>query len=627
MADIDVHITPDSTLMLSAAIRLRSGAEASPGVTLVLGGAGIAFDSVIGAPGSQLVLSGERDTAHLRFPNPVRRAGEIVVRAWWRAPARVGRNVAVGRQGALASWGGLWYPVPAWPAGGQASLLVPGTTRITVPAEWRTLSNGRLVDSAVAQGVRTETWRSPQPVARSFIAGPYAVAWHRVGQARVGVYLLPRHAGRSVEYAAAIPRFVRILAERFGPYPFESFAIAELPGSLAPPGFGGRSEQGYFIAHTDALDGPGVNVPLFAHELAHMWFPNLVDSRPPGDDMMDEALASYSVALVREETDGDSAATAELVDGNPDFSERGYFQYVRLGADEPLMADYSPFIARAKGPMVYRMLRGRVGDRVFFGTLQGFIRRYAHRSASLADLRQAFLLAAPGDTGLSDFFAQWLDRPGAPVLDLTWALRVGGQPGITVRIAQRGARFRMPLELAVDGSSGSVIHTVQISDSVHTFEFASPGTPSGVRMDPGHRLLLWRPEFGPPAGGAGDWPLDRWRAWLDDQTRWLMERYGVESVALAVADSGRIAWGREHGTPGAAVLERALLDSINASGRRDTLIQRTTAGSDSVSLFAGIPAVGQGSLIVARGGWGGRQLVQHLAQEIALRYGWRRVPR
>jgi hypothetical protein len=537
----------------------------------------------------------------------------------------------VGQDGAIASWSGLWYPVPAWPADGQPSLLVSGTIRITVPAYWRTLSNGTLVDSTLAAGVRTETWRSVLAVARSFIAGPYEVHWHHVEQTAVGTYLLPRHAARSGEYAAAIPRFVRILEDRFGPYPFESFAIAELPRSLAPPGFGGRSEQGYFIAHTDALEGPGTNVALFAHELAHMWFPNLVDSRPPGDDMMDEAIANYAVGLVREVTEGDSAATAELVDGSPDFSERAYFQHVRLGVDEPLMADYSPLIARAKGPMVYRMLRERVGDQAFFETIQAFARRYARRSASLADLRRAFLESVPRDTGLAHFFDQWLDRPGAPILDVTWeGARIAARQKVRVTVVQRGDRYRLPLDLVVDGTEGSVHHVVQIGDSAQTFVFDSPGAPTGVRVDPDHRLLLWRAEFGPPAETASAWSVDRWRSWLDDQARWLMERYEVNGVAVTVAEAGRVVWRAKQGVdPSVAALglAQALTDSLTPSDRTDTLHLAWQSTAQEVVLFAGMPTTGQGCVIVARGGWGGRQLALHLAQEIALRYGWRTIPR
>ena len=141
--------------------------------------------------------------------------------------------------GAFASWGGNWYPWPAAAPDADPSL----------------------------------------------VAAPYVVTRSRVGTTDVATHLMPRQASKAALFAAAIPPMVDVLARAYGPYPFDTFGIAAVPASVAPPGMVGRSEQGYFLAHEHALDDDTVNVALFAHELAHMWWPNLVDSKPPGDDM------------------------------------------------------------------------------------------------------------------------------------------------------------------------------------------------------------------------------------------------------------------------------------------------------------------------------------------------------
>jgi hypothetical protein len=289
-----------------------------------------------------------------------------------------------------------------------------------------------------------------------------------------------------------------------------------------------------------------VDLPFFAHELAHMWWPNLVDSRPPGDDMVDEGMASHGAALVVEALRGPAAAREYLRAGAAQFSARGFFHLWRTGGDERLMADYPLFPSRSKGAWVYLMLRDRVGDEAFFGTLRRIARE--RRSLSLQELRDAFVRAVPADSGLSRFFADWLDRPGAPVLDVSWER---ASRGVRVRVAQRTAPYRLPLEIEVGGSAGRALRRVELRDSVQTFTLAYAGVPRAVRIDPAHRLLLWGPEFGPVPGVTPPWTRARSRAWLEREIPWLMRGFNVTAVSVAVLDSGRVAWSAGFGASGA----------------------------------------------------------------------------
>jgi hypothetical protein len=548
--DISVDVQADSGRFgQSGTVVLRASATADSTLVLTLAHGAVGFVELSPPAGARWTLNEAKDTARIVLPARPAAGSEVAVRFRARSlVARGGRAFAVDTAGAFASYGGNWYPRPAVPAGGDPDPAAAGRIRLTVPAAWRTLSSGRMVDSASAAGRRTETWESRREIARSFIAAPFRPGRQRVGGIDVGAYLLPSHAGRAPTYAAAIARAVEVLQRAYGPYPFETFGIAELPASLAPPGFGGRSEPGYFVAHTHALDADSVDVAFFAHELAHMWWPNLVDSRPPGDDMVDEGIASHGAALVVEALHGPAAARAYLREGAAQFSARGFFHLWRTGGDERLMADYPLFPARSKGAWVFLMLRDRVGDEVFFGTLRRIARE--QRSISLQDLRDAFVRAAPADSSLPRFFADWLDRPGAPVLDVVWE-RAGA--GVRVRVAQRTAPYRLPLEIEVDGSAGRALRRVELRDSVQTFTLAYAGVPRGVRIDPAHRLLLWEPELGPVPGVTPAWTRAQSRAWLAREIPWLMRGFNVTAASVAILDSGRVAWSAGFGAPGVRV--------------------------------------------------------------------------
>ena len=617
--DLDVQVLPESrTFTIAGTARLRAEGGGAPAEVTLVVGSGVVFDSARASVSAAFAYGGARDSLFVRVTAPASPT-ELDVTFFAHTERDLGRSL-VRSQGAMVSWGARWYPVLAWPPDSVPDLEFPGTTRISVPHRWRTLAPGVLVDSVLSGDQRVELWRTARRTARSFVAAEFIPRWTTVGTARVGVYLLLHHTLRAEEYARAIPCMVRELSRFFGPYPFESFGIAELPAEVAPPGFGGRSEPGYFIAHTDALDGAGVNVPLFAHELTHMWFPNTVDSRPPGDDMMDEAIATYGVTLYRETQGGRAVARREIIDGNPDFSMRAYFHEVRSGTDEPLMADYSPVIARAKGPIVYDMLRRRVGDSAFFDVWQRFVLRGG--SVSLADLRHEYRLRTPRDTGLVTFFEEWLDRTGAPVID------VKSTSAGRVTLTQFGNLYTLDVPLRLYASGGITDTVLHIAERTRVYQVRPNGALRRVDLDPEDELLLWKPRFGPPPTAPASWSEARWLGWMQAEVAWLMRSYEVRGVALAVLRPGRATISRTYGSdvPRSLPAVNALQDSLRV--RRDTVeVRWLAAADDDVTLAIGHPEAGQGVVVVARSGWGGRQLAMHLAQRVAIQERWRRVPR
>jgi hypothetical protein len=210
---------------------------------------------------------------------------------------------------------------------------------------------------------------------------------------------------------------------------------------------------------------------------------------------------------------------------NPVQSALGYFYLVRRGDDEPLAALAGPAahnLSDSKGMWFHHMLRKRMGDDAFFAAPRTLFERFEGRRATLDDLR-AIVLAAGDDPGMESFLAQWLDRQGAPEIDLEWwSVDRGRAVEVTLEQTHRGEPFHLQLELAIDLLDGTtVVEAVDLAQSRATFRFELPHRAVAVRLDPHHRLLLWRPEYGPPpsrepaaaadppspaAGGAADAP-------------------------------------------------------------------------------------------------------------------------
>jgi CubicO group peptidase (beta-lactamase class C family) len=577
--DMEVVVEPDAGRFTnSGQVRLRLLTGYSHGPNLQVAQGDVALESV-NAPGASVGFNPTRDASSVRFAEPFQKGAEVTVSFRCRTLKEMGgRMFAVRKEGAFASWGGLWYPAPAWDRNAQPQRFAPGTTRLTLPAAWHALSTGRLIESKATASTRTETWATREKVGRSFICAAYVASRQKIGNTEVGVYLLREHADKARMYAAAVPPMVRILENHFGPYPFETFGIAEVPAELAPPGFVGRSEPGYFIAHQHAFDGDEVDVALFAHELTHMWLPNYVESVPPGDDMVDEAIANYGAALVIEATRGVRAATENLVRGNAVQSARGYFHLWRLGMDEPLMADYSPLVARAKGPWFYHMLRQRVGDPLFFNTWKEIIRRHARGSISLRDVRESFLRVAPPEAKLERFFADWLDRAGAPVIDLEWSEASDARrPRVSIRLRQRTTPYQLSLPVVVESGKNRRVQVLEINTQEETFVIDSPGKPTGVMLDPEYRLLLWRDEFGTVPKVTNEWSDERWRAWFDREADWLRQMYHVPGASFALIDNFQVVWAQGYGVTRESSSGKVDVETLFQAGDLSQTVSALTA--------------------------------------------------
>lgn len=406
---------------------------------------------------------------------------------------------------ATASWTTAWYPVPA--PGAEESFgsgLIATTGRVTfdIPVHWRTVSCGDLAERTEQGDRATEVWVVDEPRALGFAAGPFTHGVVRAGDRSVGVYRLSAEGAMVDAQARALDRVIDAMADRFGEYPYSRFGIAEAPDAV--PGFWAASEQGFILAKPTVFAATDGNLPLFAHEAAHAWWGNLVGTDGAGGIFLSESLSQYGAVLAIETIEGEEAATRFLRFSRPEYiarqCARGYFQVIRDADDRAISSieeggGVNHTIADAKGHWVHHMLRRRVGDRVYFGTLRALKERFRDREMTLNDFREAFVSAAP-DARLERFFEQWLDRPGAPVLDLDWSAAGSDSVDVTITQRQAGEPYELDLEIEMAGVGPPRVATITVAAREQTVRLESPFRTNVVRLDPNHRVLRWTPEYG-----------------------------------------------------------------------------------------------------------------------------------
>ncbi len=206
--------------------------------------------------------------------------------------------------------------------------------------------------------------------------------------------------------------YIRLYSDQIGAYPFDEFSVVSSP---LPTGFGMPTLTYLGI---DVLRLPFIKATSLGHEVLHNWWGNGVYVDYERGNWC-EGLTTFMADYYYKERESAQAARAMRLDWLRDFAA------VAPGQDFPLREftarshGTSQIVGYHKAAYVFLMLRDLLGTHSFDAGLRRFWRDHRFRRASWDDLRRAF--EQQSGRSLSAFFAQWLDRAGAPELKITAA--------------------------------------------------------------------------------------------------------------------------------------------------------------------------------------------------------------
>ena len=515
--DLELVLLPEEgALEMNGTMRVRLAGEPSLGPSLAIAGKSKALRLVsLGVPGeagdgatveldARTPVVPGLPVANVRFDHPLPTGSELELSFEAVSQGR-GSQFLVEERIAFGSWTDAWHPLPVFDRATESlssQLVAIGTTTFHLPPGWESACNGKRVAREVTEDGVREVWDLTQPLARSFAAGPFHSQQHTAGGLTVTVSRLRDTGGAFDMHAVAAAASVNAMADRLGPYPYEDFHIVEVPRDVST--WSAASQQGMIFATETCFGYEDGNIALFAHEMGHGWWGNLVGVQGPGALLCGESLAQYGCVIALEALEDEAAATEFLRFSRPGYSPtqsaRGFFGLWAAGSARPLAildstTPYDHDLSDAKGHWVYHMLRRRVGDEVFFATLRGLIETYSNRLLSLDAIRAAFREAAP-EAGLEVFFEQWFERTGAPILDVEWAPAGAGEVAVEIHQTQSEEPYHLRLDLDLSTSAGTTRHRVAVTERDTRVVLPAAGEVKGVVLDPDHRLLIWKPEYG-----------------------------------------------------------------------------------------------------------------------------------
>ena len=316
----------------------------------------------------------------------------------------------------------------------QPDLKAPFTFEVTAPDGWEVLSNQPATQTLSVDGAQRVTFAPTLPISTyitAIAAGPYhrvASSWSR-GALTVELGALCRASLAPHLDADNVFDITRqgldFYAQHFDyPYPFGKYDQIFVPeynlGAMENPGLVTFTEAYVFRGTaTDEQHQRRANTIL--HEMAHMWFGDLVTMVWWDDLWLKESFADFMGSLV-------SAEATRFTDAWVAFAiKRKAWAYLQdqLPTTHPIVADIVDLeaaklnfdgITYAKGASVLKQLVAFVGRDAFFEAARRYFKAHAFGNTTLVDLLD--VLAETSGRDVREWARIWLQTTGVSTLSL-----------------------------------------------------------------------------------------------------------------------------------------------------------------------------------------------------------------
>lgn len=424
-------------------------------------------------------LSVDRVGRHWRISSPDGPFETLTISARGAVPAMPPEEQRRGVSGAVADpLEGSYLPAYAAWIPDTGANHVTYRLHLRIDGTHRAVATGRILSESKADGrfeaVFTADYPSEPP---SLFIGPYTVEERVVDGTRIRTYFHEEIAGSADHYIAQSAEYIRLFADTIGPYPFDDFHIvsAPLPVGL---GFPNMTYIGRTIVPLPFMRGRSL-----AHEVLHNWWGNGVGIDYATGNWS-EGLTTFFADYGLAERQGPDAAREMRLGWLRDYAALPASDDTPVSAFTSKTHQASQVIGYNKVAHIFHMLRLEIGESAFEQGIRAFWSSHRFKTAGWKDIQNASETAS--DRDLDWFFAQWVEKPGAPALTLA-AARVeetGGKYTLDVTLRQKNAPYRLTVPVIVETEDGQVHEQLRLSSDEQTFSIALESAPIRLHVDP-----------------------------------------------------------------------------------------------------------------------------------------------
>ncbi|WP_087093582.1 M1 family aminopeptidase [Elizabethkingia anophelis] len=321
-----------------------------------------------------------------------------------------------------------------FPCFDQPNLKANYSLTLTIPEKWNAMANGVLKETTVKQGRKKMIFAQSDLLPTylfSFAAGDFKYFKEKIGLEEAGMLYRETDTIKIKNSMDSIYNLYRNSLAYYEkwtgiPHPFQKHGLVVVPdfqfGGMEHPGAILFQNSTLFLDKNATQSQLNNRSNLLAHEIAHLWFGDMVTMDWFNDVWTKEVFANF---MADKSTGASSDKSVYDLKFLTTHFPAAYSVDRTIGANpirqvldnlQNAGMMYGPIIYN-KAPIMMRQLELLIGEENFRKGISEYLRKYAYSNATWPDLITILDNQTPED--LQSWNKVWVNEPGRPIIDYT----------------------------------------------------------------------------------------------------------------------------------------------------------------------------------------------------------------
>ncbi|MCT3899472.1 aminopeptidase [Elizabethkingia anophelis] len=321
-----------------------------------------------------------------------------------------------------------------FPCFDQPNLKANYSLTLTIPEKWNAMGNGVLKETTVKQGRKKMIFAQSDLLPTylfSFAAGDFKYFKEKIGLEDAGMLYRETDTIKIKNSMDSIYNLYRNSLAYYEkwtgiPHPFQKHGLVVVPdfqfGGMEHPGAILFQNSTLFLDKNATQSQLNNRSNLLAHEVAHLWFGDMVTMDWFNDVWTKEVFANF---MADKSTGASSDKSVYDLKFLTTHFPAAYSVDRTIGANpirqvldnlQNAGMMYGPIIYN-KAPIMMRQLELLIGEENFRKGISEYLRKYAYSNATWPDLITILDNQTPED--LQSWNKVWVNEPGRPIIDYT----------------------------------------------------------------------------------------------------------------------------------------------------------------------------------------------------------------